>query len=256
MLDELNLLIIGNSFSEDTMQWVYHIAFDAGVSAINLGVLYIGGSQLSQHFYNARNDVAAYEFRRNSDETHGQWVYEYNCKISNTLSRYAWDYVVLQQLSTQSGNEQSFGELPDMISYVKERAPQAHILWNMTWSYDDFYMGDLYDGSSAKMREAIVATVQKVIVPNKDIAMLIPVGTAIQNARTSSLTTLTRDGLHLNMLYGRYIAGLMLVRQVANRPIDDVTYMPDGMTELQLQIAKQAVNAAFAKPFETTNMDL
>lgn len=256
MLDELNLLIIGNSFSEDTMQWVYHIAFEAGVSEINLGVLYIGGSTLGQHFYNARNDLANYEFRTNTD---GQWQFEYKCKIGEVLKRSEWEYVVLQQQSIEAGREESFDVLPDLISYVKGIRPNAQILWNMTWSYDDSFTGEnfaVFDYSSAKMRTAIVEVAQKVIVPNNDIAMLIPTGTAIQNARTSSNRILTRDSMHLDMSYGRYVAGMMLVRQVTNRPIDDITFIPDGMTELQLQIAKQSVNAAFDKPFTTTQIDL
>ena len=42
----LKILTIGNSFSDDTMQYLYKVAKSAGVEKIKLGNLYIGGCSL------------------------------------------------------------------------------------------------------------------------------------------------------------------------------------------------------------------
>ena len=59
------------------------------------------------------------------------------------------------------------------------------------------------------MYNAIIETTQSFILPNSQFSMIVPVGTAIQNARTSYLgDNLNRDGTHLDYGIGRYIAAL------------------------------------------------
>ena len=67
----LRILTIGNSFSDDTMEYVYQIAKSAGIDKIELGNLYIGGCTLDTHVANAKGDKAAYEYRTN---TRGKWT--------------------------------------------------------------------------------------------------------------------------------------------------------------------------------------
>ena len=45
----LRILAIGNSFSTDSMQYLYQIAKNAGVEEIVLGNLYYGGCSLDEH---------------------------------------------------------------------------------------------------------------------------------------------------------------------------------------------------------------
>jgi len=52
-----------------------------------------------------------------------------------------------------------------------------------------------------------IVDASKRITELEEISVLIPSGTEIQNARTSSLgDTLTRDGYHLELTYGRFTA--------------------------------------------------
>lgn len=46
-----NLLMIGNSFSDDTIQWVYEICESLGIT-VNLANLFIGGCALDTHYLN------------------------------------------------------------------------------------------------------------------------------------------------------------------------------------------------------------
>ena len=62
----LKILTIGNSFSDDTMQYVYQIAKDVGYKEVKLGNLFIGGCSLDKHATNAKENKASYEYRINT----------------------------------------------------------------------------------------------------------------------------------------------------------------------------------------------
>ena len=55
----LKILTIGNSFSDDTMEYVWNIADSLGVEDIYLGNLYLGGCTLDTHAFNARGNYTA-----------------------------------------------------------------------------------------------------------------------------------------------------------------------------------------------------
>ena len=56
----LKILAIGNSFSTDSMQYLYQILKDGGVEEITLGNLYYGGCSLDQHYQFGKTDSARY----------------------------------------------------------------------------------------------------------------------------------------------------------------------------------------------------
>ena len=62
----LKVLAIGNSFSDDAMQYVYEVATDAGIEKVTLGKLYIGGCSLATHLSNAKENKSAYDYKVNT----------------------------------------------------------------------------------------------------------------------------------------------------------------------------------------------
>lgn len=249
--DTLKILSIGNSFSDDTMQYVYQIAKSAGVENIKLGNLYIGGCTLDLHATNASYDKAAYDYRTNSN---GTWSNTPNYKISDALLSENWDYVTLQQASGSSGIADTYATLQYMIDYVKSLAPDAEIFWNMTWAYQqDSTHSEFpkYDSDQMTMYRAIVAAVEEKICTNEDIAGVITNGTAIQNARTSYVgDRLTRDGFHLSLDLGRYIAGLNLFYKITGISIENIEFMPEGVDYDLQKVAIESVMNANTLPFE------
>ena len=127
----LKILTVGNSFSDDTMEYVWQIANDLGVENIYLGNLFIGGCTLDTHALNAKNNNIAYDYRVNSN---GSWKTE-RYRMGDALSEQNWDFVSLQQASGSSGMKDTYKELGYLVDYVKEKAPNAQIVWNMTWAY-------------------------------------------------------------------------------------------------------------------------
>lgn len=249
----LKILTIGNSFSDDSMAYVYGIAKSAGVTEVKLGNLVIGGCTLDLHTSNAKRETKAYEYRTNSA---GSWSTTQNCKMSTAIQSENWDYISLQQASGSSGVESTYGNLPSLIDYVQGLCPEAKVVWNMTWAYQqDSTHGEFskYGKDQMTMYHAILDTVAKKVIPEPTIYTVIPTGTAIQNARTSYVGDhLTRDGYHLSLDFGRYVAGMTFVHKLTGLPVDGVDYMPESVDEEMRRIAVESATNAVKFPTEVT----
>lgn len=253
----IKILAVGNSFSDDSMEHLYHLLKDKGAEEIILGNLYIGGCDLRLHALNAVNNLPAYDYRKN---TSGTWNNTPNTSILTALKQEEWDVISIQQASGSSGLPETYNEdLTTLISYINTNKlnPEAKIVWNMTWAYQGNSTHNAfpnYNNDQMTMYNAIVNAVQTKILTNENISLVIPTGTAIQNARTSTVgDNLTRDGYHLTYDFGRYVAGLTWLKAITGWDIDDINYTP-GVTinEWLKNIAKESVNNAIAKPFEVT----
>jgi hypothetical protein len=250
----LKILAIGNSFSTDSMQYLYEIMKDGGVEEIVLGNLYYGGCSLDQHYQFGRTDSASYTYYKN---TGIGWVKTESYKMSQSLTDEKWDYVSLQQTSKTCGLANSYGKLDEMIEMVKENCPDAKLIWNMTWAYQQDSTHSSfpnYNNDQMTMYNMIIDVVNTVIAPlNFDI--VIPCMTSVQNARTSFMgDTLTRDGYHLDYYIGRYIAGLTWYAAITGGDVDAITYNPSSakITGDMLRAAKEAVKTAIATPLAVT----
>lgn len=250
----LKILAIGNSFSTDSMQYLYEIMKDGGVEKIILGNLYYGGCSLDQHYQFGRTDSASYTYYKNTGRG---WVKTEGYKMSQALNNEKWDYVSLQQTSKTCGLTNSYGRLDEMIDIVKKACPDAKLIWNMTWAYQQDSTHSSfpnYGKDQMKMYNMIIDVVNTVITPlNFDI--VIPCMTSIQNARTSFMgDTLTRDGYHLDYYIGRYIAGLTWYAAITGGSVDGITYNPSTakITDDMLRAAKEAVTTAIKTPLAVT----
>lgn len=250
----LKILTIGNSFSDDSMEYVYQIAQSAGVKTIRLGNLYIGGCTLDTHAANAREDKGAYEYRTND---RGRWSTVPNYKMSDAIKSENWDYISLQQASGSSGVDRTYGELAYLTEYVQALCPDAKLVWNMTWAYQqDSTHGEFsnYGKNQMTMYNAILRAVEKQVHTNDAISDVIPTGTAIQNARTSYIGDhLTRDGYHLSYDFGRYVAGLTFVHKLTGLSVEGVDYMPAGVDDNMRKIAIESATNAVKTPTGITN---
>lgn len=249
----LKILSIGNSFSVDTQQYAYQIAKSLGVEKVVLGNLYIGGCTLSTHLANARYNTNAYTYYTNEI---GAWKETSSYTIEEAVLSDNWDYITFQQSSGLSGKENTYDDLQKLMDIVSPLQPKAKLVWLMTWAYQ----GDSnnvnfasYNNDQMTMYNAITSAVQAKVSTNDEISIVIPVATAIQNARTSSVgDTLTRDGYHLSYDLGRYIAGLCFIHHLTGLSIDDITYKPSGVSAEQLQIAIESAKNSYTTPFAVT----
>lgn len=245
----LKILCIGNSFSVDSMEYLYGILQDLGIEQIKLGNLAIGGCTVNTHLSNAKKDNPDYLYYEN---TSGTWSVTEGNVLSEKVKSENWDFISLQQASHDSGLPNTYRKLHEYLERLTEMAPDAHLVWNMTWAYQqDSTHGAFpkYDSDQMTMYQKIVETVQTQVLTKPEICQVIPCGTAIQNARAGWLgDTLTRDGYHLSNT-GRYVAALTFAQTLTGKSVENVTYAPAGMSAAERALAIESAMLAVQTPF-------
>lgn len=258
----LKILTIGNSFSDDTMEYLYSIAQSAGVEKVELGNLYIGGCTLDRHYENALTNAGSYEYRVND---HGSWSTTKNYKMLDAVESKDWDFISFQQASGSSGVASTYSHLHELQAIVRKHCiGDSVFVWNMTWAYQqDSSHAEFskYDKNQRKMYESIAQAVQSEVLSKEEFSLISPTGTAIQNVRSSYLGDhLTRDGYHLSLTYGRYIAGCSFFSALTGISPKKITFTPTGsdaqlkkvMNSLDVQLIHESVAQAIEHPFSIT----
>ena len=249
--DTLRILAIGNSFSEDAVEdHLYPLAKEEGIVLI-IGDMYKGRCSIERHVDNLRGDRPDYKYRKIDASCVKTETPEYTLK--QALADEQWDYVSFQQSSPNSGFPETYGLLQELVDYVKERVPEdAVLMFHQTWAFSkdsphkEYWR---YDKDQLKMYHAIVSAVDQVIPEIEEIQIVIPCGTAIQNARTSILgDNLTRDGHHLSRPHGRYVASCTWLQAVLGKNPVGNRYCPEGMTAKECRAAQKAARKAVKHP--------
>ena len=271
--NKLKVLMIGNSYADDTINYAYEIAKSAGIPVENILVadIYIGGCVIDTHWANAQTNKAAYRFGLEREgwfdgSSYEGWTMEQAIKYAD------WDFITFQQGSALSGVSNSYSNLQNLMDYVYDVAtdevnnpnanPNVKFVWHQTWAYATNSTNSgfaNYNYDQMTMYNAIQGCIQTQVL-NKDFVAIIPNGTAIQNARTSNLRdTFTRDNYdHLSEDAGRYMAAMGLVATLTGRDMTTITWKPTDsnfnfpMDENMITICKESHANAMAKPFEIT----
>lgn len=250
----LKLLAIGNSFSEDAIeQNLFELAAATGHQMV-IGNMYIGGCSLERHWENAQSNKPDYNYRK--IEIDGKMTRTANYTLDKALRDEQWDYVSLQQVSQLSGMYNSFQPyLDSLIAYVRARVPATtKLIWHVTWAYaqNSTHGGFAnYDRNQDKMYRAIVEGAQRLKKENAQFSLFVPVGTAIQNARTSFVGDhLNRDGFHLDLVLGRYTAACTWFECLFGTKVVGNRYAPKGLNKAQIAVAQWAAHLAVELPFE------
>ncbi len=252
----IKLLTIGNSFSDDAMEYIYGVLEDAGYTTIVLGNLYIAGCTLEKHATNFASNSASYTYRKN---TTGTWVSTASYAPLTALADADWDYISMQQQSGDSGMPETYDPyLGNLIGVVTTHCPNAKLIWHMTWAYQansTHASFPNYNSDQMTMYNAIVSTVRSKILTNEKFVKVIPTGTAVQNMRTSFIgDNLTRDGYHMSRDNGRLLTAFAFAKALTGCDLSKVSYTPSSYTYSDMLIAamKDAADKAYAKPFEVT----
>jgi hypothetical protein len=254
----IRVLAIGNSFSEDAIETHLYDLVKANGQKIIIGNLYIGGATLAQHVKNVKENSNAYSFRKTDAE--GNKTTIANTSIVTALASERWTHISFQQESSNSGKFDTWSaSLAELYDYVAPRAKNENVkfILHQTWAYakNSTHAGfDNYNKDQMQMYNAIVDAVNKA-KELVDIDMIIPVGTAIQNGRTSIVEdNFTRDGYHLSIPLGRYLAACTWYESLMETNIVGNSYKPQGLSDFEIAIAQNAAHLAIQKPNEVTPM--
>lgn len=225
----MKILAIGNSFSEDATRYLEPIARSAGAELF-VRNLYVGGCSLAMHAENIKTGEAAYLY-----ETDG--VGEERVSIADALAREEWDVVTVQQVSAFSGMVDSYDpHLSELLCFIWEKRPGVKIILHRTWSYEwnsTHSRFPLYGSDSDKMFAAITQATKQ--IADRYSLPILPCGDALQKAKAHPAfdirvggLSLHRDGHHLSMDYGRYLAGLVWFKFFTGIDLSAVTFAPEG----------------------------
>ncbi|MBR4264653.1 MAG: DUF4886 domain-containing protein [Bacteroidales bacterium] len=240
--------MIGNSFTDDATEYIGEIVRHSNINAKKC-CLYkatMGESQLQTWENKYKKNVPIVIERKagllSMDITEG---------TLKEIFHQHWDVISIQQLSRYSNNISSFSPYIDnLLSYIKQDClnDNVAICWHLTWSYWNEYDATGPKGFSGW--SSIVSTVDQ-IIQMYNIDMVIPSGTAIQNARATELNTeksLTRDGYHMDYGLGRYITACTVYESLFEpfykQSITDIIWHPQSINDTQAQMARSCVKNA------------
>lgn len=252
--DTLRILAIGNSFSQDSVEQYLWELFDAAGIPVIIGNMYIGGCTLERHFQNSVTDKDDYAYRK---VVEGVKTNREHTTLEYALSDEAWDYVSFQQASGVSGEYETYEPyLLALRAFVRRRVPATAIfMWHQTWAYSaDATHPEFprYGRDQMKMYKAIMDASRKAM-KNHGFPILIPSGTAIQNARSSSMgDVFNRDGFHLELTYGRYTASCTWFEAISGQSAVGNPYHPDSISADTAAICQRAAHDACRHPYSVT----
>lgn len=251
----LNVLAIGNSFSADAVeQYLWELASEAGDTLV-IGNAYIGGCNIDRHVANFENNAPAYSYRLIEKSLLSSTE---EVTLQEIIVDKDWDIISLQQASPLSGKAYSYGNLPLLISYIKETMPNkdAEIIWHNTWAYARDFDSDnfkYYDNSQEAMYDSIMNVV-RTIIPLTGIDRVVPSGIAIQNAREVFGDILNRDGYHLAIPLGRFIAACTWAEFLTGKDARTLKFIPESLNEKEARKAKEAAHSALVEKIVTDKM--
>ncbi len=147
---EINLLMIGNSFCYYFVEELYAIAHTAGIE-INVANLYISGrSVYAHHQHLLGNDNMEYQFFVTN--SNGRNEIDSVTTIDGALAYADWDVVTFQQhfypnmaMNYNQCVSDTLEHANYLFDYVKTNEPNAKLYWQQSWAFQVGY--DRVDGS-------------------------------------------------------------------------------------------------------------
>lgn len=224
----IRILAIGNSFSQDALAYLHEMAACGHLDVMTVN-LYIGGCSLADHWYNAENDLAAYDYELNGQPSSRL------CSIKEALCSNTWDYITFQQASHDSGRlDRYFPYLSNLIDYVSRYSPVSVRMIHQTWAYetdsshDAFpYYGNDQMTMYRALRHAYGEAARQLGIG------IIPCGDVIQALRAepefdyrNGGLSLCRDGYHMHLVYGRFTLAATWFEILLHSNVLDNAFIP------------------------------
>lgn len=217
---KVGVLCIGNSYSQDALAYLPFL-WTKVVSDIDLtvGIIYDEGASLSDHWNNWQNNANAYTLF--VSENGNAWSSRSSSSIRYALDNYDWDIILTHQRSSNSyypSNAYETNHQPYLNNLIN--AIQAYVSrpvkfgWMLIQARPAQQSGNNYTETQLAANFANIVTNAQKVLGQTLCEVVIPWGTAIQNARTlqdicvlgnyvnnpnnnSGKGYLTYDGVHL-----------------------------------------------------------
>ncbi len=215
----MKILAISNSFGVDGTRYLYGIARAAG-DAFKVVTLYIGGCSLYRHYRNMLSEERAYDIYVNGINS------GFKTSLKEALLSDEWDVVTLQQVSAESGREDSYHPfLEELSSYAKRHAPKAKQYMYMTWSYPEGSEKIIKAGYES--RAQMVPAIEKGVTDAAKFINaygIIPCLYAMNVLYDEKGEDAYRDRFHANLGYARYMLACVWYMTLTGKGIEGNTF--------------------------------
>ena len=235
----MNILSIGNSFSQDAQRYLHRIAKADGCTLKTFN-LYIGGCPLSLHYRNMVSEERAYMLEMNGEST------GFKVSLKDALLNRDWDVVTIQQVSSKSPYYETYQPYLDkIVEYVRLCVPKTKIAIHQTWAYEqDSHRLSVEMGYSnhIDMFQDIEASYKKAAEEiNADL--VIASGKVFQKLIESGIEKIHRDTFHASLGLGRYALGLLWYAVLSGNDVKNNTFcdFDEEISEKEIIIAKECV---------------
>jgi len=218
----MDVLAIGNSFSQDATRYLSDIAHAQG-ETLNVVNLYIGGCSLERHFRNMKSGERAYTLEFNGKST----GFSISLKEALIGRSREWDVITIQQASHESFKKECYQPyLHALVLYIREYCPKAKLYLHETWGYAEGSDKLLSYYPNGKAEEMFGDAIRCYREAAKEEAFdgLIPSGELMLSLLKSGVEQVHRDGYHLTLGLGRYAAGLLWLRMLTGKHVSENTF--------------------------------
>ena len=236
----MNILSIGNSFSEDAQRYIHAIARSKG-DVINTYNLYIGGCSLAIHYRNMTADKRRYTIGVNG---HSSYFYT---SIREALLSCDWDVVTLQQASHFSFDYETYQPYIGIIaSEIRKLCPKAKIAIHQTWAYEEESYrltkelgykkrADMY----AKIKESYKKAAEDIKAD-----FIIPSGELMEKLTENGIEKVHRDTFHASFGVGRFAIGALWYSCFTGKSVDDLAFsdFDEEIRASEIDIVKKTIN--------------
>ncbi len=256
--EPIKILAIGNSFTVDAVQEdLVPLAAADGVDII-VGYPYRGGTTLEQHRMFGAADSAVYNYRKNVG---GNVTHRRGSTLDYAIADEDWDWVVLQPYFHPTGLADDLKpHLSELMAHVKTKVKspeKVRFALYMPWSFAGNSKHKLFNAfgkDQQKMYDEIRRAVP-IAAKEAGIDVIIPVGTAVQNLRSTFYgDNVNRDGYHMHLDHGRYTVGCTWYEKLTGRPVNGNSYRPKELSSYQAAACQTAAHCAVKKSFEVTDL--
>lgn len=234
----MQILSIGNSFSQDATRYLHQIAKADGVDLTTVN-LFIGGCSLYTHFKNMKGDLKAYRLEFNGENT------EFMVSIKEALLSREWDVVTLQQASHFSYQPDTYNPyITELKNYIQEYCPKAKIYIHQTWGYET--------GSERLTNRGYTtyADMFKDVEKAYNLAFetihadgMLKSGALLKALLENGAETVHRDTFHASLGLGRYAIALLWYKTLTGNSVLSNTFCDFDVpvSEQEIQLAKTCV---------------
>ncbi len=235
----MELLSIGNSFSQDAQRYLHQIAKADGFS-LNAFNLLIGGCPLSLHYTNMLSDQDAYTLEMNGQST------DFKVSLKEALLNRNWDVITVQQVSHESPCYDTYQPyLNKIVEYIRLNVPKAKIVIHQTWAYEQDSQRlniELGYKNHTDMFNDIKSAYEKAAKEiNADF--VIPSGEIFQKLISVGVEKVHRDTFHASLGLGRYALGLLWYSMLTGNDVKSNTFcdFDEEISKADIKTAKECV---------------